>query len=44
MSDRRAAENAKRVANNLKKLEDIQRIRNKESNLPEVVELCHHLP
>ena len=43
MSDRRADENSKREANNLKKLEDIHRIRNKESNLPDIVKLYHHL-
>jgi hypothetical protein len=39
MSDRRADEKAKRETNNLKRLRDTQRIRNKESNSPEVVEL-----
>ena len=39
----RAAEKAKREANNLKKLEDIHRIRNQESNLPVIVKLFHHL-
>ena len=43
MSERRAVEKAKREANNLKRLGDTQRIRNKESNLLEVVELYHHL-
>jgi hypothetical protein len=43
MSERRADEKAKREAKNLKKLEDIRRIRNKESNFLEVVELYHHL-
>jgi hypothetical protein len=43
MSDRRADEKAKREENNLKKLEDIHRIRNQESKLPEVVKLFHHL-
>jgi hypothetical protein len=43
MSDRRADEKAKREANNLKRLGDTQRIRNKESNLPEIVKLFHHL-
>jgi hypothetical protein len=43
MSERRAAENAKREGNNLKRLRDTQRIRNKESNFLEVVKLYHHL-
>ena len=39
----RAAVNAKREANNLKRSKDTQRIRNKESNLPVIVKLFHHL-
>ena len=39
----RAAEKAKREANNLKRLRDTQRIRNQESNLPVIVKLYHHL-
>jgi hypothetical protein len=43
MKANRDAEKAKREANNLKRLGDTQRIRNKESNLPEIVKLFHHL-
>ena len=39
----RAAVNAKREANNLKRSKDTQRIRNKETNFLEVVKLYHHL-
>ena len=39
MKANRAAVNAKREANNLKKLEDIHHIRNQESNLPVIVKL-----
>ena len=44
MKASRAAEKAKKEANNLKKLQDIQQKRNHKSNLPEVVKLFHHLP
>jgi hypothetical protein len=43
MTDRRADVKAKIEANNLKRLGDTQRIRNKESKLPDVVELFHYL-
>ena len=44
MYDRRAADKAKKEANNLKKLQDIQQKRNQKLNLPEVVKLFHYLP
>ena len=44
MSERRAAEKAKKDANNLQRLEDMRIIRKSETNLAEVVKLFHHLP
>ena len=43
MSDKRAAQKAKKEAKNIKRLEDMQLSRNKEPSLPEVANLLHDL-
>ena len=44
MKASRAAEKAKKEANNLKRSQDKIAIKESQTNLPEVVKLLHHLP